>query len=166
MAIMDEWCIPSNNGWRQVKFEALVYHRSENLIEYKIELAGQCWRPSTSYAESTSNDDLVDEFRFALQSVLISMAVCKSLLDSFDGWLNAPAPFTCKLCSTFDQSLILSLGDRDDLITKTDHPACTIEYESAGGRVEVFFVVDQSCIRIARQGLARIIQSLYRPSES
>jgi hypothetical protein len=154
------WSVPSNDGWNSVTFDAQVLHHDTNQLEHSIELKGQFWyRPELS-VEPPKFDRLVDDFMIVLPSVLIPQSACQGLLNEFDRWLNSHEPFTATLTSTPGQVVMIQIGKRNDLITTHDHPALTFFYEARGCRLEVCFVIDQSCIRKARDELSVVLNSV------
>jgi hypothetical protein len=158
MSGVNEWCLPSNGGWSSVRFEALALHASIKAIEYRIELTGQSWyRPGLLVEPHEYQKS--DDFRLNLLSVLIPVEECLRLVDDFDNWLNSLAPFTRTLCSTLGQVLTIDVGDREGFAARGDHPVLTFFYAAGPCRLELFFAVDQSCIRIARGQLYAVLSS-------
>ena len=160
MPATNQWCLPSNSGWNNIKFEALVLHEPINLIEYSIDLTGQFWYRPRLYANPPGFEKLVDDFLINLPSVLVPKSASDDLLIDFNNWLDSQTPFTRAMSSTPDQVLILQVGVRDGSITTPQQPALSFSYDAGGCRVEVFFGVDQSCMRIARDGLAQVLKAL------
>ena len=138
-----------------------AFHRDTDLLDCCVRLTGRTW----SHEASCDLDRLPKTYLIQLPSVRIARSVCHQLVDDLDGWLECRTPFERYLASSFEQTVTLGVGTREDLITTVEHPAVTFCYDDGRCRLEVFFVVDQSCLRIARDGLsAALLSSAQMPS--
>jgi hypothetical protein len=158
----NEWSIPSNNGWNDITFEAGTLHRKSDVLECCIQLTGRNECAAKLDAVPPEVDRVVQNYIIKLPTVLVLMPACDQLMIDFDRWLESYTPFERYLTSTSEQVVTLAVGRRDDLITTADHPAVTFCYDDGRCRLEVLFVVDQSCIRIARDGLAATMRPFTR----
>lgn len=155
MSLPNAWCIPSSSGRSEIAFEALACHRDTARIEYFVRLAGKFW-----YRGGDTDDtdrELLNDFRIELPSVFVPASACDALVCQLRKWANDHEPFTCALASAPDQKLVIEIASREDLLTTADRPAVTIFYEAPSIRVEVFFLVDQSCIDQGTNQLERVL---------
>lgn len=151
--MVNGWCIPANSGWSKASFEDAVCHATGE-IEFVVRLTGKFWyRAGTGQAAS----ELVDDFEIVLPSVLIPKLACEQLLDHLNTWLRKRSAFVMSLASAPDQKLQVQISQRDDLITSVDRPALTVLYDAPSCRLEIFFVVDQTCVEQARSQLQRVM---------
>jgi hypothetical protein len=151
-----EWNMPSNSGRSEIKFRAATLHKSTHHIEFSIELTGQAWSHAGLKADPPVYD-LIDDFRCNLPCVWIPRPACEDLLSDFETWLRSHTPFTRTLSLAPDPRLIVQIDEREEVVRSRDHPTFTFYYDRAGWSLEMFFQVDQSCIRIARDGLSAIL---------
>jgi hypothetical protein len=158
----NEWCISSNDGWNEIIFEAQVLHRKTDVVEYSVYMTGKRSYPSALEVTPSDHARVVDDYIIKLPAIAVSMSVCNQLMTEFDAWLDNNTPFERHLTTTSERIVTLELGTRNDLITTANHPAVTFRYDDGRCRLEVFFVVDQSCIRIAREGLATALGPFLR----
>jgi hypothetical protein len=147
------WCIPSNSGWSNASFEALLCHATGD-IEFAVELSGKFWYRAHS---NKTPSELVDDFHIKLPSVLIPKSACQELLRQLDSWLQERRAVAVTLASAPDQKMDLEIAERDDLITTVDQPAVTVCYDAPSCRLEVFFVVDETCVEHGKNQLQRIL---------
>ena len=168
MSSYGEWCIPSNSGRRLVHFSLVVFHEETDVLEFDLTLSGQGLRGIRADADQSANEhgnnqiETVDRFKVLLPSLLIPRTACEELLGGFTAWLDLHSPFDRTLRSTEGASIVIQVDRREELITTDDHPVLTLYYEMSGCRCETFFVVDESCIRIARDGLASVLGMVRR----
>jgi len=149
MGLTNRWSVPSTSGWNNVSFEALHCHDNGD-VEFAVKLSGKSW-----CREEAS--ELADNFCIEIGSVCILTSACRELLGKLDSWVHDHQPFACVLAATPDQGLDFEISRREDLITSTDKPALTICYARTGCRLEMFFVVDQSCLEQCKTELARVV---------
>jgi len=159
MSSINEWCVPSNRGWGNVAFDAQILHQNTGMLEHSVNLTGKFWYRAGLNADPPKHGHLMDDFRITLLQVLIPRSACEQLLSDFEVWLTTRTFFRCSLVSEPDQFVMLEVGERSGLTSTREHPVLTFCYEGAGCCLEVFFVVDQSCISKARDSLTRVLQS-------
>ena len=147
------WSLRSNDGWSIVSFEPQLIHEDGD-IEFAVRLEGRFWYRKE---EISVQSDVIDDFRIELPSVLIPISACKELMIQFENWMLDNSAFSCTLVSNSGQKLDLRIGEMVNFITTVDHPALSICYEAPRCRLEVFFVIDQSCIEQGRSQLKRIL---------
>lgn len=157
----NQWYIPSNRGHASVKFEAIVFHENIGLLEWKIELVGSHWYRPEFLKEPAKFERIVDDYSLTLSQVLVAKSECHELLRDFENWLDTHSPFVRTICSRPDQECVIEVGKRDGYITSDDHPSCQFRY-SGGCALDVAFNVDESCIRIARNGLSRVLEAFEK----
>jgi hypothetical protein len=154
-----QWRMPSNDGRAIVVFDALFFHPPIAQIEFRIALLGKHWYRPALFADPPEYDRMVDDFGITLPSVLVPKSACDELLGDFNAWLDTHQPFALTLCPGPDQKMTVAVGAREGHLSTLDHPIFSCDY-TAGCQLAVAFAVDQSCVRIARDGLSRVLESL------
>lgn len=157
------WRIPSNSGYAAIKFDAKVFHAAHRLIEFRVDLAGRHWYRPGLLADPPEFSNVVDDFDLVLLQVLIPTLACEGLCGDFDNWLASRTPFSRTLCSRPDQELAIHVGGRDGYEATADRPILACTYAGGCG-LEVIFTIDQSCVHIAREGLASVLRSFFPDS--
>jgi hypothetical protein len=153
---MADWSICSNSGWQGVRFETIAMHKSIEQLEFRIQLKGKAWYRPHLHGRSP-NYDLVDNYTMTLESVLLSPPACHRLIDDFDEWMASGARFRRSLTSSSTQSLRISTNCGKGLLTAPDKPSIMISYKDIGCICKVRFVIDQTCISIARAELSALL---------
>ena len=149
----------SNSGWANITFSAIVLHEAADLIEFNVNLTGEFWYRSGLYDKPANIGGLAKDFEVALLSVLIPRSACRELLNDFDNWLSTRTPFVRTLSPGADQALAIEIGEKDGVICTREQPVFTVWYEASSFRFEDSFTVDQSCVRMARNGLDLVLRS-------
>ena len=165
MKQVNEWSLPSNDGWSNITFETRALHRKDCLLECCVYLTGRHECAVGQSAVPCNSDRVLDDYIIRLPTVSVSVSACDQLILDFDRWVGSSTPFNRCLTLTSEQVVTLEVGNRTDLITTTDHPAVTFCYDGGKCRLEAFFVVDQSCIRLAREELAATLAVFTRHRE-
>ncbi len=98
------------------------------------------------------SQELVKDHVLTLSKILLSRNKLELLREELTTWLREPHEFTLALGDE-SQALVVSIGIRDDVICSIEKAACTIRYGTSRLAIESWFVVDQSCIRILRDGV-------------
>lgn len=159
MSRTSEWRIPSSNGFAEIIFDAQGFYSPSCLVEFKVSMTGKHWSRPGLLADPPEFERVVDDYDLVLSSVLVSKAACEDLCNDFGAWLMSHAPFARTLCSRPDQEFAIQVGTREGYEATLDHPILACTY-SGGCGIEVFFVIDESCVRIARDGLIRVLRSV------
>lgn len=153
-----KWQMTSNRGWEHVTFEALRLIDATRQVQYQVHVEGQSWCRIGTCASPTEYTK-ADDFSIRLACVLVSVPGCVELLRLLDVWLACQEGFICTLTSPPHQTAVIQIDDqKDDLPVVRDKSYFTFFYMDGPCRVELCFLVDQSCIRIARDGLKEILQ--------
>lgn len=153
------WSIPSQNGWDRIDFEFQCLHEGLEWLEFHVNLAGRSWyEPATR--ETPRKYVLADVYSIKLLTVLISQNASYKLLEHFNQWLDSRSPFRCDLSPLSYELVSLELAIVGTTSTSADTPQLTFGYGVVACRTEVSFVVDQSCIRMARDSLYRVLSLL------
>src|SRR5436190_1466579 len=159
MPPVNEWSMPSNSGWAHITFSAIVLHEAADLIEFSVTLASENWYRPGFHEEPPNWANLVKDVEVSLFSVLIPRTECGELLNDFDNWLGKRTPFARSLGPGSGQALAIEIGEMDSLICTREQPVFRVWYEAGSFRFEESFTVDQSCVRIARNGLELVLRS-------
>jgi hypothetical protein len=106
--------------------------------------------------------DWIEDFRLDLPQVILSRPGLESLLAELRLWFDEPRDISVDLSAVHQVSLQVTLGQDPRLICKIDRPVCSVRY-STGTSVtfECLLVVDQSCLRLLRDDLARALRDFH-----
>lgn len=163
------WRLPSNNGWTAFAGEirrrfALADGRSVLLA--RIKLSGEFWRRDP-LEEDEWSADVVADFDLRLPQFVLDDEALRGLLDRLDTWFirfdarqAQPAKFEVELAALQGQQLSISFEAGKDRRLTTGHLSCLIRCCSERLKlVEVAFPVDQSCIRLFRDDLQKLLRT-------
>lgn len=157
MTRLREWSMPSNRGLATIRFQAISFDSKSGQVKFNIFLASN----SSTHSETgpaPSENDFENEYRIVLPSIMISAQSCGALLNDFNDWLHSFSPFIRPIIATPSRTLEIQVGDRENYITSLEKPVFTFFYSAGSCRLEVFYVIDESCVRIASQELATVLQ--------
>ena len=155
MQLETEWLMPSNSGRALARFRAVAFNKDTDLFRFALFVTGQF----ACILDCPDKDGDVYEFNVETPTLLIARSTCEQLLNDLTEWMKSNTPFTRTLCSSADQKCEVQLDTRADIISRVDHPAFTLFYDVFGFRYETFFIVDQSCVQIAKDGLYSILNN-------
>jgi hypothetical protein len=161
-----EWKLVANSGREQFCGSFIKRGSNEDgldLVLANVSVIGEFWL-DPPFANDGGSSGLETVFSVSLPHAVLRKDRIEKLLDELEQWLLKPKPISLELakCRTTYQSLVISLGVREDLISSLERPACTISYSSNSFEVGKWhFVVDQSCIRIFHDELRASFDSLY-----
>src|SRR5579872_5879130 len=139
MPPVNEWSMPSNSGWKEITFSAIVLHEAADLIEFSVTLACEFWYRPGFYVQPPNFGSLVKDFEVSLFSVLVPSSDCRELLNDFDNWLGTRTPFVRTLSPGPDQALSIEIGDTDGMICTREQPRFNLWYEASCFRFEESF---------------------------
>lgn len=95
---------------------------------------------------------------------VLSESALHDLTAQPDEWLARPKEIEIELTDVKHLGFSISFRPEKGIISRIDRPACTIICACKGlPRLEVKFVVDQSCIRLFRDELAAALEQLRGP---
>ena len=150
------WGIDSNRGWSHFECARVADVPRTGHISCRVQLWGEFWDRNVPTAAA----DLVPDFRIDLPQVLMAEESLRALHDHFDHWLTSYEHFDCELVpdDAGGQSLVVSVGKREDMIYTRDKPAITFTYSAGFSmRGEWSFVIDQSCVWLCRDALKEFL---------
>lgn len=155
----DEMEIRSSSGRNVFSITSNMKNGASDDLCGAVRIEGVAYR---NFANSDASE-LVDDFLVVLPQILLSKECLKKFENNLNSWLLNSIEFSCQLTS-FENSrrnrLLVSLGASDRLISSLDKPAFTIQYQGGAFLSGSWsFLVDQSCIRIAIDGLRMLIGS-------
>jgi hypothetical protein len=127
-ATVNQWRIPSSNGYASITFELIVVHEAINHIEHRVEMVGQSWYRPEFLVEPPEFHRVLDDFNITLSSVVIPVSAYSMLQNEFENWLTSYAPFACTLCSRPDQELTIRIGPMKGYESTPERPTLTCTY--------------------------------------
>lgn len=148
------WTMPSNSGRGAATFTVRGVGCAGGLVcEVAID--------ADFFALGRSSlGPIVPHLRLRLCQAVVDAEGLRALLADLRRWEADRTPVRRQISA--DQSsqlLIVELGVRDGVICAPDRPVFTIRYEDFPTRIEHRFVVDQSCVAIAIESLARVVET-------
>jgi hypothetical protein len=127
----------------------------------KLSITGNFWPRDDLASGSLGDARSILDFSVQLPQVVIAERSLYEFARDLTDWLDTPSHVEADLSFDKSQSLSVSLGIRDELLSKIDRPACTIAYSSERMlRGEWVFIVDQSCIQLFRNDLDELLSKL------
>jgi hypothetical protein len=155
------WRLNSNSGRETVCWKVREGPRSNhaNAFVCDIHLTGQYFGATLGGDSSELRD-----YSLVLKGLAIGVAELERLATFLHTWLQLPLAeqghhppsFDCKVGGLFDQSLIMSLGERDDTISG-GKPVVTFRYLTGCLKGELSFVTDQSCLLELSEGIRAVL---------
>ncbi len=153
------WSMPSNSGYDSIQFETTDYLAEQKAFVFDIgflrdQVSYNQQIPLSSFSENTHASSVI------LRSIQISEEACGILLQYLEQWLNTQEEFTQSIELLWKNSLVFQVACRDGFLTKKDHPMFTFYYSSGSFRLELFYVIDHSCVQIAKEQLEALLSSI------
>jgi len=157
------WELPSSSGRENSRWTVTEINGkgAERTFRCDVALEGQFYGETL---ESASVGDLQD-FGLVVRGLQLRHDELTRLVGTLGEWLALPLgqlrdhslAFSCGMGGLFDQSLRLSLGQRDDTISD-GRPVATLEYIVGRLKGELSYPVDQSCLRIMAEGIEGVLR--------
>jgi len=156
------WSIPSSSGRELVKCTPLRWWTTPDgaaLALARLSMTGQFWERDRFERKETEYD-LVDDYRIVLPQVVVSRGALEALHREVEAWLAAPKEISVDLSGTRHQSIEVTLRADPRFISRVDRPVCDVRYSAgAGVAVERRAIVDETCVRLLRDDLARLLSA-------
>jgi hypothetical protein len=143
------WSIPSNAGSDTIVFE----HVGADI--WRV-LAATTHTDRTHAGDAPCNEVVEHELRIC--QLVVERAKLVDLAAAFRRWLGDFQPFVFVLTAAPGQRVTLKLGADPRLISSSTKPALFLEYRGIAVEVQAFTVLDETCVRIAAEGLEAALQ--------
>lgn len=143
------WTMPSSSGREAVTFTIRGVGSAGRLI---VEVAIDVDFFALGHEKL---GDIVPDLRLRLCQAVVDTNSLRALLADLRRWEADRTPVRRQLCD--DPTLTVELGGREGVICSPDRTVFCVFYECFLTHVERGFVVDQSCVAIAVESLARIV---------
>jgi hypothetical protein len=145
------WTLASSSGREELKGIFLDELAPSSANELPVDL----WLGAKSYMPEYH---LESAYEFILHRMLFSRMAVEELISDLSQWLAKPKNVDRELTiggSGHDQQFRIELGSRPNTISSLERPVCTLSWSWQTLRFgQCRFGVDQSCIRIFRDGLS------------
>ncbi len=153
----DAWTVTSDSGWRHFKCTRTSQARQGDTICCSLLVCGRFWDRN-----EVENKSLVADFRVELPQVLISAERLKLLLSEIDRWLVEQEDFECAISSpNGGQEFTVTVDREPSFVYSIGKRAITLRYGNGEAMVGKWsFIVDESCLRICRDGLIDFLEEL------
>jgi hypothetical protein len=157
------WELPSNSG-REVSRWTVTEVRgeaAEKTYRCDVALEGRFYGDTLGSAVV----DEIKDFSLVVRGLQLRHQELSRLVDRLRQWLSLPLAalkdrsleFSCGMGGLFDQSLLLTLGQRDDTISG-GRPVATLAYIVGRMNGELSYPVDPSCLEILADGIERVLE--------
>lgn len=123
----------------------------------RFTLVGEYWD-----RRQEATREVVEDFRVVLPQVIMAREGLEDLRQAFAGWLKEDRAFSCTLqpADGGGQVLEVSLGDDPRFVRSTHKAVLTFNYCSGLVMQSSFsFVVDQSCVSMAMEGIGECVRA-------
>lgn len=157
MPDVNKWIITSNNGGTVLQFEVEEYLSSSETFRFCTTLSSRSYELE-AFEHYDRYGELPEKSRITLNSIKISKSACLALIEHFTEWLAAQNPFDCILHESYSGLIQLSMERRGHSVLIPQH-WIVFRYVADNFKIEEGLLIDQSCIRIARNQLHLLINS-------
>jgi hypothetical protein len=151
---LDDIEFPSNSGWNSVFWRHVRRQDTPSgpVHVATIEGTGQFWDRAQMFADDSY--DLVLDHTMTFHGVLLPVDQLAALHARLRAWLDDPAELFTMTLGADRQDLRESLDVSVDVICSEEKPVLTMAIVRERAEATCWFVVDQSCIRLAARQLA------------
>jgi hypothetical protein len=143
MRLDTAWAVPSNSGDDHVRFE--LRGRESGT------------RGTTTWRVTITT---TDEHQLRIDQMSVERSNLVELSSLFRRWLTDNEPFVHVLCVAPGNRLTLRVGPDPGVISSRIKPALFVEYRGFALDARAFIVLDETCIRIAADGLDAALRAL------
>jgi hypothetical protein len=152
----------SNSGWNSLifDFKKTFMVNNKRMILATLSVEGNFWNREyllfpIEEDELANRYELTNDYKVYLPQVILSEERIKEYHGCLESWLAKPFEFQLALSdnSETDTEISVSIGPRDDIISKIDHPVFSLNYNSFHMKAKWCFVTDYTCINLTLQGL-------------
>lgn len=98
------------------------------------------------------------DLRLRLCQAIVDRDSLRALLADLRRWETDHTSVRRQISAGSLPALTVEIGERDGVICTPEQPVFTVRYEGSLTHVEHGFVVDQSCVGICSESLARVIE--------
>jgi hypothetical protein len=158
------WELPGSSGIETTRWDVIDVHGQGNERTYRCDISlqgrfyGETLDPTTA--------DGMQDFCLVIRGLQLRHDGLLRFTAQIREWLALPAPelprsrleVSCEMGGLFDQSLRLTLGQRDDMLSGRG-PIATLSYLIGRMKGELAYPVDQSCLGSMADGMERCINA-------
>jgi hypothetical protein len=153
--------ISSNDGWNSavIEFKEAFSLNGNELLHCGLRITGNFWDRKQSLFPDWEAE-LTEDFVVHLPQIIFLEENLRKLSEYLRNWLANPFEFELELSGIRDPQLIIFVGQREDLISKPDHPVFALSYSTSRMKAEWSFVVDHSCISSMLDDLNSLLEKI------
>jgi hypothetical protein len=153
--------ISSNDGWNSatIEYKEAFSLNDNKLLLCGLRITGNFWGRKQSLFPDWEAE-LTEDFVVHLPQIIFSEKNLRKLSECLRNWLANPFEFELELSGIRDPQLIIFVGQREDLISKLDHPVFSLSYSTSRMKAEWRFVVDHSCISSMLEDLDSLLEKI------
>lgn len=157
--------LPSNNGWSDVSFTLVsrITVKGETALVFRIEAEGTYWdRADWEDDDGAQGADRVPDFSIALHQALVTEASLRRLPAALESWLdNRETELDFAFDCPDDQDTWLSIGKLPGFVLGLEKAVFSLYYATSRlAPIDIRFVVDETCVRVMKDGLDEMCRSL------
>ncbi len=113
------------------------------------------WSDRAHPSDSSRGD--VEEHVVHLRQLVVHDTALKTMRDALRRWLFDQSPLVVELTSERGAALTITIGPRTDVISSVRKPAMIVEYRGIALEFKTSTVIDETCVRIAVEGLEAVL---------
>jgi hypothetical protein len=158
------WELPSSSGRELCTWTVVEVGTRDDDRTYQCDVSLEgCFFGETLDPWAGTRDP---DFALVVRGMLLRRDELERLARTLGEWLSlSPAELrdralelSCGMGGLHDQSILLTLGRRDDT-SSMGRPVATVSYLVGRMRGELTYIVDQSCLRVLMEGIERALDT-------
>lgn len=155
--------ISSKDGWNRVTVTAskvVLGPAGRRQLAGGVAIRSLFWSRPDAIESGTFEAPPVEDLAASIPQVVLDVSALERLRSLLQQWLIDHSEFEVELAKNDAQQLSIAAGDRAELICSLESPALTLRYRAERVQaLEVYFLVDQSCISAALEELEALLEA-------
>ena len=156
MVTEPSWKLPSSRGWEilECRIEQVSAFEGDLLILSSFTIASNYWNRLEIIEKGTFNRELREDYVITFHQVVSRRSQFLELAAKLESWRQSRTEMVCELTSE-DRQLRLSLGENPKFLIERGKSSLNVNYKTLGLETMAAFIVDESCVAVALDGLRR-----------
>jgi hypothetical protein len=146
------WHLPSNSGRAQIDgiLRTITGETNDQVLHFTIVCRQEGY---SKFIEGSTEE----KYNLVLHDVPMSRRMLSENLAKLTSWLELPVDVALEFFRSDSESFCCFLKPSDAAISSITKPVFMMELSSFLTRIDVGFVIDQSCVRMLRDGLEQFL---------